>query len=211
VPHSLAATPNTFPIFNPGPSDAVNDRLLITPAAGTPTPPAYVADGSKDGRTYELTGPHVSNGTGGDCNASGFHGAAYSTQPTPFVQDTTSTTAVMWGATGSSPPNITHQVAVSGGCQSGSPPQVEGNPGCVMLLPIASSGSGAGTPKVLDVGAWGAFYVWCLRSTGAGCQVYAGQFLADWPISGGPATNTWRCRRGIPASSCTRASSTHRW
>ncbi len=197
TPGVLAATPASMPSFNPGSSDLSADTFLVTPGAGIPTPPAYLADASKDGRTYYLKGQDLTGGSpSGDCGASGFKGAAATTQPTPYVKDTADgTDDIMWGDTGNSVPQISSRVASSGACAAGT--SVDsfngGDPGCVMVLPMAyddATGGGPGT-RPLKVGAWGAFYVWCLRSTGSGCQVIAGQFLANWPVGGGPAASTW--------------------
>jgi hypothetical protein len=56
-----------------------------------------------------------------------------------------------------------------------------------MILPVANGSTGSN----FTVQAWAAFYVWCTRSTGAGCQEFSGQLLGNWPMAGGPAVNTW--------------------
>ncbi len=197
TPGILAATPAHLPSFNPDDDDLTSDVLLVTPGPGVPNPPQYALDASKDGRTYYLKGQHLnSESPSGDCGASGFKGAAATIQPTPYVKNTADgTDDIMWGDTGNSVPQISQRVASSGSCAAGTSIDnfTGGSPGCVMVLPVAyddAAGGMSGT-RPLKVGGWGAFYVWCLRSTGAGCQVIAGQYLANWPIASGTSVNTW--------------------
>jgi hypothetical protein len=56
-----------------------------------------------------------------------------------------------------------------------------------MVLPLVTGSSGL----TFTIQAWAAFYVWCSRSTGSGCQEFSGQLLANWPIAGGAAVNGW--------------------
>lgn len=197
TPGSLAPTPASLPSFNPGTGDLVPDQLLV-PVVGAPTPPAYQLDALKDGRVYYLKGQKLTGGSpSGDCGASGFKGAAATQQPTPYIKDTaTGSDQIVWGDTGNSVPTISQRVASSSACPAGTNLDnfTGGSPGCVMVLPVAYDNAPSGAPgtRALKVGAWGAYYVWCLRSVGSGCQVIAGQFLADWPIAGGPSSvSTW--------------------
>jgi hypothetical protein len=56
-----------------------------------------------------------------------------------------------------------------------------------MILPLVDGSNGI----TFNIQAWGAFYVWCVRTTGSGCQEFAGQYLANWPIAGGLSANIW--------------------
>ncbi len=190
TPGVLAATPTALPIVGNNP-DLLADILLVTPAAGV-TPPSLVANPAKDGTIYYIKGQKVSNSNGSSCGAGGFKGGAATEQPTPNLQDIASgTPAVVVGQTGNRVPEISQRVSTSGACTAGTDPSndwSEGQPGCVMILPIVDSSSGL----TFNVQAWGAFYVWCIRTVGsAGCQEFAGQYLANWPIAGGPAASTW--------------------
>jgi hypothetical protein len=194
TPGVLAATPTALPVItNP---QLTNDQLLVTPV-GVATPPAYVVNPARDGTIYYIKGQQISTSNGSSCGASGFHGAAAAEQPTPYVQDAASATpAVIGGQTGNDVPRISQNVATSGACAVGTDPAIqwsEGQPGCVMVLPIVDGSSG------LDfrVQAWAAFYVWCIRTSGgSGCQEFAGQLLANWPAAGGPAVNAWTLGSG---------------
>jgi len=189
TPGVLAATPASLPVVGGNP-DVTTSQLLVTPAAATP--PAYVANRAADGTIYYIKGQNISTSNGSNCGASGFHGAAAPSQPTPYIQDVTSATpAVIVGQTGNSVPQISQQVASSGACAAGTDPSnqwSQGQPGCVMILPLVDGSNGI----TFNIQAWGAFYVWCIRTTGgAGCQEFAGQYLANWPIAGGLSANIW--------------------
>jgi len=188
TPGVLAATPASLPVVGDNPN-VTTSQLLVTPAAGAP--PAYVANGAADGTIYYIKGQKISTSNGSNCGASGFHGAAAPSQPTPYIQDVTSATpAVIVGQSGNSVPQISQQVASSGACVAGTDPSnqwSQGQPGCVMILPLVDGSNGI----TFNIQAWGAFYVWCVRTTGSGCQEFAGQYLANWPIAGGLSTNIW--------------------
>ena len=189
TPGVLAATPASLPVVGGNPN-VTTSQLLVTPAAGRP--PAYVANPAVDGTIYYIKGQQISTSNGSNCGASGFHGASASSQPTPYIQDVTSATpAVIVGQTGNSVPQISQQVASSGACVAGTNPSnqwSQGQPGCVMILPLVDGSNGI----TFNIQAWGAFYVWCVRTTGgSGCQEFAGQYLANWPIAGGLSANVW--------------------
>jgi Putative Flp pilus-assembly TadE/G-like len=188
TPGVLAATPTALPVIsNP---QVTTDQLLVTPV-GVATPPAYVVNPARDGTIYYIKGQTISTSNGSNCGASGFHGAAATVQPTPYIQDAASATpAVIAGQTGNAVPQISQRVATSGACVAGTDPAnqwSQGQPGCVMILPLVDSSSGLD----FNIQAWAAFYVWCSRSTGSGCQEFSGQLLANWPAATGPAVNTW--------------------
>jgi hypothetical protein len=61
----------------------------------------------------------------------------------------------------------------------------------VMWLPIANDGNN----PLLDVQAWGAFYVWCGNISGGQCQEFVGQYLADWKANG-PSVDAWQAGIG---------------
>jgi Putative Flp pilus-assembly TadE/G-like len=189
VPGVLAATPATLPSFHGSPPLTILDTLLITPVA-TPGP-QFEVNPAKDGIVYYIKGQHL-GADGADCGLSGFKGEAATSQPTPFIQNvmSTATPATIQGDVGNRVPQVAQAVAAAAGCGT-SVSWTEGGPGCVMILPIADGSSGT----TFDIGAWGAFYVWCIKDS-SGCQEYAGQYLADWPISGGPAANLWTF--GVP-------------
>ena len=188
TPGVLAPTPTALPVItNP---QLATDQLLITPV-GVPTPPAYIVNPSRDGTIYYIKGQKISTSNGSNCGASGFHGAAATVQPTPYIEDVASATpAVIAGQTGNAVPQISQRVATSGACVAGTDPAnqwSQGQPGCVMVLPLVDGSTGLN----FNVQAWAAFYVWCTRSTGSGCQEFSGQLLANWPVATGPAVNTW--------------------
>ena len=186
TPGVLGPTPSALPVVsNP---QLTTDQLLVTPIGGTP--PAYVVNPASDGTLYYIKGQKISTSNGSSCGASGFHGAAAMTQTAPYIQDAASGSASILGQSGNAVPQISYQVATSGACLAGTDPANQwtgGQPGCVMILPLANSSSGMS----FAVQAWAAFYVWCSRSTGAGCQEFSGQLLANWPIAGGAAVNSW--------------------
>ena len=185
VPGVLAATPASLP--NPKNPDTATDTLLVTPS--TTPGPRFVVNPARDGTVYYIKGEKISqNQANGNCADTGFKGEAATAQLTPYIQDvmSTATPATIQGDTGNDVPRLAQAVAAANGCGSTVTWQ-EGKPGCVMILPIADNSSG----NTFYIGAWGAFYVWCINETGAGCQEYAGQYLANWPISGGPAANLW--------------------
>jgi hypothetical protein len=65
-----------------------------------------------------------------------------------------------------------------------------------MWLPIANGGN---TP-LLNIQAWGAFYVWCGNIVGGGkCQEFVGEFLASYKGSG-PSVNAWQAGTGSGAT-----------
>ena len=94
---------------------------------------------------------------------------------------------------GNKVPQINGQATNPGACVAGTDANNwnAGAPGCVMWLPIANDGDS----PLLDVQAWGAFYVWCGNVSGGQCQEFAGQFLANWQ-SGGPSVNAWHAGQG---------------
>lgn len=189
TPGVLGPTPAVLPVVaNP---QVTTDQILVTPA-GVATPPAYVVNPARDGTIYYIKGQNISTSNGSNCGASGFHGAAATVQPTPYIQDAASATpAVIAGQTGNAVPQISQRVATSGACAAGTDPAnqwTEGQPGCVMILPLVNGSSGLD----FNIQAWAAFYVWCTNTTGsAGCQEFSGQLLADWPVATGPAVNAW--------------------
>jgi hypothetical protein len=188
TPGVLAPTPLSLPVIsNP---QLTTDQLLVTPV-GVAAPPALVVNPGKDGTIYYIKGQSISTSNGSNCGASGFHGAAASAQPTPHISDIASgTPAAIAGESGNAVPRISQSVGTAGACVAGTDPVSqwrEGQPGCVMMLPIVD---GINDPN-FEIQAWAAFYVWCTRSTGSGCQEFTGQLLVNWPAAGGPAANVW--------------------
>jgi hypothetical protein len=183
TPGVLAATPATLP--NPKSPNTTSDTLLVTPST-TPAP-QLVPNPAKDGTIYYVKGENLGSDSA-NCKDSGFKGEASGVQATPYVQDvmSTATPATIQGRTGNDVPTLAQAVAAANGCTK-TVTWDEGKPGCVMILPIADHSD----DDTFYIGAWGAFYVWCINATGAGCQEYAGQYLANWPISGGPSANIW--------------------
>jgi hypothetical protein len=184
TPGVLAATPGSLP--NPKDPSTASDTLLVTPS--TTPGPRFVPNAAKDGTVYYIKGEKLGQDNA-NCSDTGFKGEADSAQPTPYIQDvmSTATPATIQGRTGNDVPVLAQAVATANGCGT-SVTWDEGKPGCVMILPIADDSD----DDTFYIGAWGAFYVWCINNSGsAGCQEYAGQYLANWPISGGPAANIW--------------------
>jgi len=100
---------------------------------------------------------------------------------------------VMVDLQGNKVPQINGNAAAPDACAAGTDPSTwnPGDPGCVMWLPIANNGNN----PLLDVQAWGAFYVWCGNISGGKCQEFAGQYLADWK-SNGPSVDGWQAGSG---------------
>lgn len=174
--------PGTLPTFKVSGSGggAAADQILL---------PSGATDPSKDGYTYYLKGSAVGS-FNSDCGAASnkFDGGALPGQSLLSVP------GVLTGDNGNNVASIGTQVALPGGCQAGTDilSFVAGDPGCVLVLPVAN-GAASANPPVLNITAWGAFYVWCNASStsGTGCQEFAGQFIANWPIAGGQSSNTW--------------------
>jgi hypothetical protein len=195
---NLLSTPAALPTFGNG-SNGPNltpEILLATPGQGQPTMPAYYPNPADDGHVYYIKGQNLgTNGNTGDCSVSGFKGGANPTQtPTDdWVNLGSGTPVVMVDLQGNKVPQINGQATNPGACVAGTDANNwgQGNPGCVMWLPIANGGNS----PLLNVQAWGAFYVWCAQVSGNQCQEFAGQYLANWR-SGGPSVDAWRAGQG---------------
>jgi hypothetical protein len=190
TPQVLGATPAALPTTQSSGPPTIPEILLATPAPGQPTMPAYYPNAADDGHVYYVKGQHLGS-NGGDCGVNGFKGGANPTQPPTdnWVNLGSGTPVVMVDLSGNKVPQINGSAAAPGACAAGTEPSTwnPGDPGCVMWLPIANNGSN----PVLDVQAWGAFYVWCGNISGGKCQEFAGQFLAGWK-GNGPAVNAWQ-------------------
>jgi Putative Flp pilus-assembly TadE/G-like len=194
TPQVLGATPAVLPTSpSDGPS-TVAEILLATPGPGQPTVPAYYANPADDGHVYYIKGQHLGD-NGGDCGVSGFKGGADATQtPTDnWINLGSGTPVVMIDLQGNKVPQINGNAAAPGACAAGTEPSNwnPGDPGCVMWLPIANNGD----KPLLDVQAWGAFYVWCGNISGGQCQEFIGEYLADWK-SNGPSVDAWQAGTG---------------
>jgi Flp pilus assembly protein TadG len=194
TPQVLGATPAVLPTTPSNGPNTTPEVLLATPASGQPTQPAYYVNPAMDAHVYYLKGQHLGD-NGGDCGVSGFKGGADPTQtPTQnWVNLGSGTPVAMVDLQGNKVPQINGNAAAAGACAAGTDPNNwnPGDPGCVMWLPIANGGN----KPLLDVQAWGAFYVWCGNVSSGKCQEFAGQFLGDWKGSG-PSVNAWRAGKG---------------
>lgn len=194
TPQVLGATPNALPTTQTDGPPTSPEILLAIPAAGQPTMPAFYPDPSKDGHVYYIKGQHLGT-SGGDCAVNGFKGGANPTQtPTNnWVNLGSGTPVAMVDLQGNKVPQINGNASAPGACAAGTDPSnwSPGDPGCVMWLPIVDGGN----KPLLNVRAWGAFYVWCGNISGGACQEYAGQFLSSWKGSG-PAVNAWQAGTG---------------
>jgi Flp pilus assembly protein TadG len=194
TPQVLGATPAALPTTQTSGPPVTGEILLATPAAGQPTMPVFYPDPAKDGHVYYIKGQHLGT-AGGDCAVSGFKGGANPTQtPTDnWVNLGSGTPVAMVDLQGNKVPQINGNASAPGACAAGTDPSVwsPGDPGCVMWLPIANGGN----KPLLNVQAWGAFYVWCGNISGGKCQEYAGQFLASYKSSG-PSVNAWQAGTG---------------
>jgi hypothetical protein len=194
VPQVLGATPAALPTTQTNGPPTVPEILLLPPAPGQPTMPAYYLDTTKDGHVYYIKGQHL-GGSGGDCGVSGFKGGADPTQtPTDnWVNLGAGTPVAMVDLQGNKVPQINGNAGAPGACAAGTDPNNwnPGDPGCVMWLPIANGGN----KPMLDIQAWGAFYVWCGNISSGKCQEFAGQYLSSWKGSG-PSVNAWRAGTG---------------
>jgi Putative Flp pilus-assembly TadE/G-like len=193
TPQFFGPTPAVLPTTDSNGPPTTPEILLATPATGS-TQPAFFADPAMDGHVYYIKGQHLDNG-GGDCGVSGFKGGADPTQaPTiNWVNIGSGTPVAMVDLQGNKVPQINGNAAAANACAAGTDPSTwyPGEPGCVMWLPIANGGA----KPLLNVQAWGAFYVWCGNISGGQCQEFAGQFLADWK-AGGPSVDAWQAGTG---------------
>jgi len=194
TPQVFAATPAALPTTQTNGPPVSPEILLATPAPGQPTMPAFYPDPSKDGHVYYIKGQHLGT-SGGDCGVNGFKGGANPTQtPTNnWVNLGSGTPVAMVDLQGNKVPQINGNASAPGACAAGTDPSTwsPGDPGCVMWLPIVDGGN----KPLLNVRAWGAFYVWCGNISGGACQEYAGQFLSSWKASG-PSVNAWQAGTG---------------
>jgi len=194
TPQVLGATPAAVPTTQGNGPPTTPETLLLAPAAGQPTMPAFYLDPAKDGHVYYIKGQHL-GGSGGDCAVSGFKGGADPTQtPTNnWVNLGSGTPVAMVDLQGNKVPQINGNAGAPGACAAGTDPNDwnPGDPGCVMWLPIVDGGN----KPMLNVRAWGAFYVWCGNISSGKCQEFAGQFLSSWKASG-PAVNAWQAGIG---------------
>lgn len=194
TPQVFGATPAALPTTPSDGPTTVAEIILATPGPGQPTMPAYYANPVDDGHIYYIKGQHLGS-NGGDCGVSGFKGGANPTQtPTDnWINLGSGTPVVMVDLQGNKVPQINGNAAAPGACAAGTDPNNwnPGDPGCVMWLPIANNGNN----PLLDVQAWGAFYVWCGNISGGKCQEFAGQYLADWK-SNGPSVDAWQAGTG---------------
>ena len=80
------------------------------------------------------------------------------------------------------------QVEAPGGCAGGTDfvdNWSAGQPGCIMLLPVAngSVATSSNTP-LFTVPLEAAFYVWCNKSSNSVCQEWVGQLIASESVTG---------------------------
>jgi Flp pilus assembly protein TadG len=198
TPQVLGATPAVLPTTSSNGPSTTPEVLLATPGLGQPTQPAFYANPSRDGHVYYLKGQHLGD-NGGDCSVNGFKGGADPTQ-TPgvnWVNLGSGTPVAMVDLQGNKVPQINGNATNPGACAAGTDPSEwsPGDPGCVMWLPIANGGN----KPLLNVQAWGAFYVWCGNISAGKCQEFAGQYLASWKGSG-PSVNAWQAGNNGAAS-----------
>ncbi len=191
TPQVLGPTPGAgLPFWGPNGPNTTPETLLATPGPGQPTMPAYYPNPSRDGHVYYIKGQHLGD-SGGDCGVSGFKGGANTTQtPTDnWINLGSGTPVVMVDLQGNKVPQINGNAAAPDVCAAGTDPNNWnlGDPGCVMWLPIANDGNS----PLLDVQAWGAFYVWCGNVSSGQCQEFAGEYLANWKANG-PSVNAWQ-------------------
>jgi hypothetical protein len=194
TPQVLGSTPVALPTTQNSGPPVTPEILLATPGPGQPTMPAYYGNPGDDGHVYYIKGQHM-GGAGGNCGVNGFKGGANPTQtPTDdWVNLGSGTPVVMVDLQGNKVPQVNGNATAAGACAAGTDPSTwsPGDPGCIMWLPIANDGNS----PLLDVQAWGAFYVWCGNISGGMCQEFVGQYLANWK-SGGPSVNAWEAGRG---------------
>lgn len=166
----------TFTVSGAG-AGATTDVLLLN---GAPDP-------AKEGYVYYLKGSGI-GAMNSDCgiHSSTFDGGAEGGQGLITVP------GEMLGHHGNDVSAISQQVAAPGGCHGGTDVVSldEGDPGCVLILPIAD-GNTRDNPPTLHIATWGAFYVWCNQGNHTVCQEFVGEFLPRWPAAGGQTQNTW--------------------
>jgi len=196
TPQVLGTVPAALPTWQPSGPNTANEVILATPALGQPTRPAVYPNPSMDGHVYYIKGQKLGQSPQtGDCGVSGFKGGANATQtPTDnWVNLGSGTPVAMVDLQGNKVPQINGAASAPGACAANTDANnfAQGGPGCVMWLPIVDGG----TKPLLNVRAWGAFYVWCGNVSAGACQEFAGQLLINWKGSG-PSVNAWQAGMG---------------
>jgi Flp pilus assembly protein TadG len=172
-----------LPTYNVGPNSGFTlEQFLKTDANGN-----IVVDSSLDGHVYYLKGQYIGHwSTGTQDNGCGaasnkFDGGAVADQNVILPGQ-------LYGTNGNSVSTIGAQVEAPGGCAGGTDfvnNWSAGQPGCIMLLPVADASlpTQSNTP-LFDVPLEAAFYVWCNKSSNSVCQEWVGQLIANEDVTG---------------------------
>jgi putative Flp pilus-assembly TadE/G-like protein len=174
-----------LPTYNVGPNTGYTlEQFLTTDASGK-----VIVDPAKDGHVYYLKGQYIGhwatsnavqdNGCGAASNK--FDGGAVGNQQVIIPGQ-------MYGTNGNSVSVIGAQVEAPGGCAGGTDfvnNWSAGQPGCIMLLPVANGATQvqSNTP-LFNIPVEAAFYVWCNKSSNSVCQEWVGQLIAREDVTG---------------------------
>jgi putative Flp pilus-assembly TadE/G-like protein len=177
-----APTP-PLPTYNVGPGTGYTlEQFLTTDSSGK-----IIVDKNMDGHIYYLKGQYIghwSNGTQDNgCGAASnkFDGGAVADQQIMIGGQ-------MYGTNGNSVSTIGAQVEAPGGCAGGTNfvnNWSAGQPGCIMLLPVANGATQvqSNTP-LFNIPLEAPFYVWCNKSSNSVCQEWVGQLIAHEDVIG---------------------------
>jgi Flp pilus assembly protein TadG len=172
-----------LPTYTTGPNTGFTlEQFLTTDGSGN-----VIVDSSKNGHVYYLKGQYIGhwsvgsqdNGCGAASNK--FDGGALANQNVILPGQ-------MYGTNGNSVSTIGAQVEAPGGCAGGTDfvdNWSAGQPGCIMLLPVANGSiATSGNSPLFSVPLEAAFYVWCNKSSNSVCQEWVGQLIASEAVTG---------------------------
>jgi Flp pilus assembly protein TadG len=172
-----------LPTYNVGPGSGYTlEQFLTTDASGN-----IIVDVTKDGHIYYLKGQYIGHWTNGvqdnGCGAASnkFDGGAVANQQITIGGQ-------LYGSNGNSVSTIGAQVEAPGGCAGGTNfvnNWSAGEPGCIMLLPVAdASVAGQSNTPLFTIPLEAPFYVWCNKSSNSVCQEWVGQLIARDDVTG---------------------------
>jgi Flp pilus assembly protein TadG len=186
-----------LPTYNVGPNSGYTlEQFLTTDSNGN-----IIVDSSKNGHVYYLKGQYIGhwsvgsqdNGCGAASNK--FDGGAVASQNVVLPGQ-------LYGTNGNSVSTIGAQVEAPGGCAGGTDfvdNWSAGQPGCIMLLPVANgSVPTSGNSPLFSVPLEAAFYVWCNKSSSSVCQEWVGQLVASESVTGNLLRSISVSGSGVP-------------
>jgi Flp pilus assembly protein TadG len=172
-----------LPTYNVGPTNGYTlEQFLTTDGNGN-----VIVDPTKNGHVYYLKGQYIGHWSNGSqdngCGVASnkFDGGAVADQNVILPGE-------MYGTNGNSVSTIGAQVEAPGGCAGGTDfvdNWSAGQPGCIMLLPVANgSMPTSSNAPLFTVPLEAAFYVWCNKSSSSVCQEWVGQLIASEAVTG---------------------------